>query len=272
MNSTENFKLAAAAIKAASNSFNERHLSLAAKNKATPTSNRKRAATTLSKADITPVLKAKFSTLDSVVIENQRPPSASTASGGSRPNTPRSLPEGEPLANLTNHITAENSQGSSGSSELVTMNLESYLAKYNYSGGTEIELPLKKGDVVSVLEKREGGWWQGVCGGRVGWFPASYVKPAPVRENKEEEGKDKVRESEEKRKEREGGEGLLGMEESLKSDTVEATGESQHISLSLLPASVSSPPRVHSHPHLQLWAGGRSAVSGGRHGAGVLGP
>ena len=215
--STENFNLAAAAIKAASNSFNEHHHSLAAtKNKATPTSSRR--AKTFSRADVnsTPVLTAKFSTstLDSIVIENQR--HVSSSSGGSRPHTPRSLQEGEPLANLTNHVSAGNSQGSSGSSELAAMNLESYLVKYNYSGGTEIELPLRKGDLVSVLEKREGGWWQGVCGGRVGWFPASYIKPAPVREPQEGGG--------EQTKEGGGGEGLLGMEESLKSDTVEATG------------------------------------------------
>ncbi|CAI8040465.1 hypothetical protein GBAR_LOCUS22547 [Geodia barretti] len=93
----ENFKLAAAAIRAASNSFNEKHLSLTTKNKATPTSSRRtRAATTFSKAEInsTPVLTAKFSTsvLDSVVIENQRHLSASTASGGSRPHTPTQSP------------------------------------------------------------------------------------------------------------------------------------------------------------------------------------
>ena len=225
MNPSENFKLAAAAIRAASNSFNEKHLSLTTKNKATPTSSRRtRAATTFSKAEInsTPVLTAKFSTsvLDSVVIENQRHLSDSTASGGSRPHTPRSLPESEPLANLTNHISAENSQGSSGSSELANMNLESYLVRYNYGGGTDIELPLRKGDVVSVLERREGGWWQGVCGGRVGWFPASYVKTAPAREVKEEE---KETGGEGKREEE--GEGLPGMEESLQSDTVEVTGQ-----------------------------------------------
>ena len=151
------------------------------------------------------------------MIENQRHLSASSASGGSRPHTPRSLGEGEPLANLPNHVSTENSQGSSGSSEPAPVNLEPYLAKFTYSGGTEIELPLRKGEVVSVLEKREGGWWQGVCGGRVGWFPASYVKPAPVREERKqvEEGEgDGMK-----------GEGLPEMEESLKSDTVDATGQ-----------------------------------------------
>ncbi len=30
------------------------------------------------------------------------------------------------------------------------------------------------------MEKSDGGWWKGVCEGRVGWFPESYVRPAPM--------------------------------------------------------------------------------------------
>ena len=247
--SSENFSLAAAAIKAASNSFNERHLSMT-RGKATPT--RTRAATTLSKADInsTPALTAKFDVtlLDSVVIENQRHLSGS--SGGSRPLTPR---EGEPL---TNHVSNETSQESSGSSELAVV-LEAFLAKYNFTGGTEIELELRKGELVSVLEKTESGWWQGVSGGRVGWFPASYVKPAPAREKKVEGGKvegEKV-EGERGKKaeggkeaEAEGGRGndgetrRYGLPDNLKSEMVDATGE---FSPSLIPHSL--PPCTEYH-------------------------
>ena len=54
-----------------------------------------------------------------------------------------------------------------------------YEAKYDFSGSTEIELPLKKGDIVSVIERAENGWWRGVCDGRVGWFPETYIKPLP---------------------------------------------------------------------------------------------
>ena len=54
-----------------------------------------------------------------------------------------------------------------------------YEAKYDFYGSTDIELALKKGDIVSVIEKVDNGWWKGVCGGRVGWFPETYVQPAP---------------------------------------------------------------------------------------------
>lgn len=44
---------------------------------------------------------------------------------------------------------------------------------------------MKKGDIVRVVEKADNGWWKGVCKGRVGWFPETYIRPAPV-ETREE--------------------------------------------------------------------------------------
>ena len=213
----ENFKLAAAAIVAASSSFSQQHSSLAsAKTKGTRTPTNKKRSTTVSKTDInsTPVMTAKFdcTALDSVVIENEKHISESSASS-SRPNTPHNLGGSDVIVN---HITAGSSQDSSDSNQAVK--LEPYLAKYNYVGGTEIELPLRKGEVVSVIEKAASGWWQGACGGRVGWFPASYVKPAATEEKNREQQAGR----------REGGVGefaLRGMEESLRSDTLDATGE-----------------------------------------------
>ena len=55
-----------------------------------------------------------------------------------------------------------------------------YIAKYDFIGSTDIELPLKKGETVIVVERAESGWCQGICAGHMGWFPESYVKPAPV--------------------------------------------------------------------------------------------
>ena len=213
---------------AASNSFSGRHGTLStgkSKSASTLPSKKRSTATLLSKTDIisTPVMTAKFdcTPLDAIVIENQRQASVSTASGGgSRPNTPRDHDI------ITNHVTMEMGQSQSSSEASEPLRLESYLARYNYTGGTDIELPLMKGEIVSVLEKGESGWWQGVCGGRVGWFPASYVKSVPARDKKadvkvEEEVKKEGGEGEEGR-----ASGLLGMEESLKSDTVDATGQS----------------------------------------------
>ena len=63
---------------------------------------------------------------------------------------------------------------------------EKYIAKYEFGGSTDIELQFKKGSIVTVIEKAENGWWKGICEGQVGWFPESYVRPAPKVETKAE--------------------------------------------------------------------------------------
>ena len=253
--SAENFKMAAAAIVAASSSFSQHHGSLAtSKRTRTPTNTRR--TTTFSKSDIdsTPKMTAKFAThaprgQDSVVIGNDRNVSVSTA-GDSSPDTPRSLAGSDVI---TNHVTMEavtmdngKSQESSYSNLVETgMNFEPYVVRFNYVGGTEIELPLTKGERVNVLEMADNGWWQGVCGGRVGWFPASYVKPAGVKKQLT------VQET-----------GPRGMAESLQSDTLEATGEASTHSLTLHPSTSTSLPshRVPGSAHLLLGTGGGPAV------------
>ncbi len=65
------------------------------------------------------------------------------------------------------------------------LNSDQYIAKHDFNGSTDIELGLKKGDIVTVVEKADGGWWKGVCDGRMGWFPETYICPAPV-ETREE--------------------------------------------------------------------------------------
>ena len=55
-----------------------------------------------------------------------------------------------------------------------------YIAKYDFTGSTDIELPLTKGETVIVVERAESGWCQGIAGGHMGWFPETYIKPAPV--------------------------------------------------------------------------------------------
>jgi len=38
------------------------------------------------------------------------------------------------------------------------------------------ELPFNEGDIISITQKENGGWWQGVLNGTVGWFPKSFVE------------------------------------------------------------------------------------------------
>jgi Rho guanine nucleotide exchange factor 7 len=34
-----------------------------------------------------------------------------------------------------------------------------------------------KGDIITLTQQIEGGWWEGTIGGKTGWFPSNYVKP-----------------------------------------------------------------------------------------------
>lgn len=35
---------------------------------------------------------------------------------------------------------------------------------------------LKKGDIVVVTQKEDGGWWEGTLNEKTGWFPSNYVR------------------------------------------------------------------------------------------------
>jgi len=50
------------------------------------------------------------------------------------------------------------------------------IAYYKFKSSSANELPLEEGSKITVIEKREDGWWRGTCGDREGWFPGSYVK------------------------------------------------------------------------------------------------
>ncbi|CAG5022015.1 unnamed protein product [Parnassius apollo] len=42
-------------------------------------------------------------------------------------------------------------------------------------GKNNDELCFKKGDIITVTQKEEGGWWEGTLGETTGWFPSNYV-------------------------------------------------------------------------------------------------
>lgn len=41
------------------------------------------------------------------------------------------------------------------------------MAVYAFAGDKEDELGFEEGDLIVILDKPEGGWWQGECNGRV---------------------------------------------------------------------------------------------------------
>ena len=48
---------------------------------------------------------------------------------------------------------------------------------YEYTAQDTDELTLKKGDIVTDIKVREGGWWEGTSkDGRRGLFPDNFVK------------------------------------------------------------------------------------------------
>jgi len=56
-------------------------------------------------------------------------------------------------------------------------------AVYKFKGTNNDELKFKKGDIITVTQKEDGGWWEGTLDGRTGWFPSNYVEEL-ARDNK----------------------------------------------------------------------------------------
>ncbi|XP_026757430.1 rho guanine nucleotide exchange factor 7 isoform X3 [Galleria mellonella] len=57
------------------------------------------------------------------------------------------------------------------------MSTENCLVKaiYSFKGKNNDELCFKKGDIITVTQREEGGWWEGTLGETTGWFPSNYV-------------------------------------------------------------------------------------------------
>jgi Rho guanine nucleotide exchange factor 7 len=49
-------------------------------------------------------------------------------------------------------------------------------AEYSFKGSNNDELCFKKGDIITVTQKEDGGWWEGTLVDKTGWFPSNYVK------------------------------------------------------------------------------------------------
>lgn len=49
-------------------------------------------------------------------------------------------------------------------------------AVYKFKGTNNDELKFKKGDIITITQKEDGGWWEGTLDGKTGWFPSNYVE------------------------------------------------------------------------------------------------
>lgn len=49
-------------------------------------------------------------------------------------------------------------------------------AEYSFQGENNDELRFQKGDIITVTQREDGGWWEGTLNDMTGWFPSNYVK------------------------------------------------------------------------------------------------
>lgn len=49
-------------------------------------------------------------------------------------------------------------------------------AEYSFQGENNDELRFQKGDIITVTQREDGGWWEGTLNEMTGWFPSNYVK------------------------------------------------------------------------------------------------
>ena len=54
--------------------------------------------------------------------------------------------------------------------------VEEVVVLYEYSAQLPDELSLRVGDVITKVERMEGGWWRGELAGKTGMFPDNFVK------------------------------------------------------------------------------------------------
>lgn len=106
---------------------------------------------------------------------------------------------------------------------------------FYYDAAEPDELSLKEGDIVEILSQDEEGWWEGLCNGKKGVFPANFVEVikesaskempvppgTPVKEQKDIEREELISFDEKSDK-------ILGSEVELKPSTAEEGMLSSH--------------------------------------------
>ena len=62
--------------------------------------------------------------------------------------------------------------------QIIAMDADSdeVVVVYEYTAQLQDELSLKVGDVITKVERMEGGWWRGDLAGVRGMFPDNFVK------------------------------------------------------------------------------------------------
>ncbi|RLU20845.1 hypothetical protein DMN91_007459 [Ooceraea biroi] len=50
------------------------------------------------------------------------------------------------------------------------------IALFSFKGKNNDELCFKKGDIITITQVDDEGWWEGTLNDKTGWFPSNYVK------------------------------------------------------------------------------------------------
>jgi hypothetical protein len=58
------------------------------------------------------------------------------------------------------------------------------VARASFVARNEDELSFHPGDEIRVLQQPDGGWWEGVFSGTVGWFPSNHVAASDLKQNR----------------------------------------------------------------------------------------
>ncbi|GME71650.1 unnamed protein product [Ambrosiozyma monospora] len=88
-----------------------------------------------------------------------------TASGGYRPKS-----EKPDFGNSSSSTPATSTSGGGGKNKAIAL--------YSFAGEQSGDLPFKKGDVITIIQKSDStdDWWTGRVGTKEGIFPANYVE------------------------------------------------------------------------------------------------
>ncbi|XP_012266058.1 rho guanine nucleotide exchange factor 7 isoform X2 [Athalia rosae] len=57
------------------------------------------------------------------------------------------------------------------------------VALFTFKGKNNDELCFRKGDIITITQMDDGGWWEGTLQDKTGWFPSNYVKDYKIPEN-----------------------------------------------------------------------------------------
>eukprot|EP00029_Vermamoeba_vermiformis_P005510 TRINITY_DN1934_c0_g2_i1.p1 TRINITY_DN1934_c0_g2~~TRINITY_DN1934_c0_g2_i1.p1 ORF type:complete len:451 (-),score=115.05 TRINITY_DN1934_c0_g2_i1:95-1417(-) len=94
----------------------------------------------------------------------------------SSPSTP-TLNTSSSNLNKQAHNSVAVMQSAKPATSSTTVARDQVVAVYDFNGETNFDLSFKTGDSIGVLEK-QGEWWKGELNGKVGYFPANYVRAA----------------------------------------------------------------------------------------------